>query len=170
MIFKHGAPFGWECITSSIFSTLVNPVPSHFWIFWCTFELIALHIRQRLDPSFLVSSCRCGTFPHVISVICCTPNTPGGRWFYLFTFLWHLHPHSYTRSRYPSWYYLSKSIWAIKAVSGLLSEKHFHHEILPMMPWIPLLHVALYNHKLLMQDPMPFTQLLLLPYFPPPQI
>ena len=116
-----------------------------------TLELIALHIPQCLGPYCLGSSCRCVTYPHSILVSRCTPNTPAVIWSYLLPLLWPLRPHSYTWPRSPSWYYLTVLIWEMKDVSDTPSQNHFHHEIILLRPWIPLAHVALYPHKLILQ-------------------
>ena len=119
-----------------------------------TLELTNFQVIQCMGPYFWGSYCRCRTCPHGIWGSYCNHRTPSGRWNYLLPFLWPLWPHSYTRLRYPSYYYLSKSIRKIKAFSDPPSEKHFHHEIILLRPCIPLAPVALDLHNMLLQKRM----------------
>ena len=99
-----------------------------------TLELTNLCALQCMGPSCLGSSCGCGTCPHNIWGIYCTPNNTAGHLPYLLIFLWPLMPHSYTWPRSPRWYYLSNSIWEIKGVSDPPSENHLDCGIILLRP------------------------------------
>ena len=129
-----------------------------------TLELTTLKVLQHMGKSCWGSYCRCSSCTHGIWGSYWTPSTPAGRWTYLLPFLSPLKPHSYTLPGFPSWYYMSKTIFETKAVSDPTSEKHLHHEILLLRPWTPLATVPLGLHNPLPQTPMHITRGILLPY------
>ena len=123
--------------------------PPIYEFFWHTFEFNDLHVMKHLGPYCWGYYCRCGTCPHNIWGIWCTPRTQTGRWTYLFPFLWTLLTQSYKNGfGIPVGVLLAsqsdkRRVFLIRPVRSIYSViklySWYHKPHWSMLPWIFIL-------------------------------